>query len=671
MFDPLLLWKGRVALNAGGEASIEVPLNDSLTSFRIAAIATAGNGYFGTGYASIRSTQDLMILAGVAPVVREGDSFHAPFTIRNTTGEPMQVTLSGTVSGLADGLSPQALTLAPGQSRETGWSVKAPSGIESLVWTVSVKDEKTGIADRIKITQKIAEATPVHAYQATITQVDKSHLVTVERPADALAGKGGVKTTLKPRLAEGLDGVTDYMKRYPYSCLEQKASIAVALGDETLWKQTMAKLPAHLDANGLVRFFPFSFLCGSPTLTAYLLAVGHEAGWPIPDAAKDQMQQGLKNFIGGKYTCASSFSAADLSIRKLSAIEALSRENKASASMLGSISMEPNLWPTSAVIDWRNILRNISDIPKRDSRIKEAEQILRARMNFQGTTMGFSTERTDRLWWLMVSADVNAVRALLSLLKEEAWKEDIPRLAQGALARQKRGHWDLTTANAWGVLAMNKFSRTFEALPVEGQTVTTLNGQTRTLHWNTDPKGKSEIFAWPKKSSVISVAHTGAGKPWLTVSALAAIPLKKPISSGYRIKKTISAVSQKQANRWSKGDVLRVRLDLEAQADQTWVVVNDPVPAGSTILGGGLGRDSQILTSGEKKEGRVWPAFEERSFESFRAYYEFVPKGNWRVEYTVRLNASGTFHLPATRVEAMYFPEMLGEWPNAAVTVAP
>ena len=114
---------------------------------------------------------------------------------------------------------------------------------------------------------------------------------------------------------------------------------------------------------------------------------------------------------------------------------------------------------------------------------------------------------------------------------------------------------------------------------------------------------------------------------------------------------------------------MRVRLDLEAEADQTWVVVNDPAPAGTTILGGGLGRDSQILTTGGKKEGGVWPAFEERTFEAFRAYYEFVPKGKWRVEYTVRLNASGTFHMPATRVEAMYFPEMLGEWPNAAVTV--
>ena len=62
-------------------------------------------------------------------------------------------------------------------------------------------------------------------------------------------------------------------------------------------------------------------------------------------------------------------------------------------------------------------------------------------------------------------------------------------------------------------------------------------------------------------------------------------------------------------------------------------------------------------------------AFEERRFEGYRAYYRFVPKGKWSVEYTVRLNNPGTFLLPATRVEAMYAPEMLGELPNAPLTV--
>jgi uncharacterized protein YfaS (alpha-2-macroglobulin family) len=101
----------------------------------------------------------------------------------------------------------------------------------------------------------------------------------------------------------------------------------------------------------------------------------------------------------------------------------------------------------------------------------------------------------------------------------------------------------------------------------------------------------------------------------------------------------------------------------------TWVVVNDPIPAGASILGTGLGRDSLLATQGEKSKGWVWPAFEERSFEAFRAYYEYVAKGKWMVEYTYRLNNPGQFQLPTTRVEALYAPEVFAELPNAAVEV--
>ena len=97
----------------------------------------------------------------------------------------------------------------------------------------------------------------------------------------------------------------------------------------------------------------------------------------------------------------------------------------------------------------------------------------------------------------------------------------------------------------------------------------------------------------------------------------------------------------------------------------TWVVVSDPVPGGATILGGGLGRDSQIATRGEQRAGSAWPAFEERSFEAFRSYYEYLPRGKHAIEYTVRLNNPGRFALPPTHVEAMYAPESFGETPNA------
>jgi uncharacterized protein YfaS (alpha-2-macroglobulin family) len=112
-----------------------------------------------------------------------------------------------------------------------------------------------------------------------------------------------------------------------------------------------------------------------------------------------------------------------------------------------------------------------------------------------------------------------------------------------------------------------------------------------------------------------------------------------------------------------------VSVEVISSADMTWVAVTDPIPGGATILGGGLGRDSEIATRTERPSGGAWPAFEERSFEAFRAYYEYVPKGSFKIEYTIRLNNVGNFALPPTRAEAMYAPEMFGETPNARLKV--
>jgi uncharacterized protein YfaS (alpha-2-macroglobulin family) len=149
------------------------------------------------------------------------------------------------------------------------------------------------------------------------------------------------------------------------------------------------------------------------------------------------------------------------------------------------------------------------------------------------------------------------------------------------------------------------------------------------------------------------------------------MPLKAPLSTGYAIKRTVSVVEQKDKSGYSRGDVYRVTLDIDAQTDMTWVVVDDPIPSGAAILGSGLGRDSAVLASGEKREGWAWPAFIERTQSAYRAYYQFVPKGHFKLEYTVRLNNPGKFALPQTRVEAMYSPELFGEVPNAGVEVKP
>jgi uncharacterized protein YfaS (alpha-2-macroglobulin family) len=263
------------------------------------------------------------------------------------------------------------------------------------------------------------------------------------------------------------------------------------------------------------------------------------------------------------------------------------------------------------------------------------------------------------------------VRALAALLDDPAWREDVPRMVRGAARRQQRGHWNTTLAHAGGVLAMEKFAAQFEATAVGGASTARLADRAEKLDWFGAPRGGTLEFPWPAGTAPLGVTHDGRGKPWVTITSRAALSLKAPLSTGYAIKRTVTAVEQKAKGEWTRGDVYRVTLEIEAQSEMTWVVVSDPIPAGAAILGTGLGRDSQRLTQAEKRQGWVWPAFEERSFEAFRAYYELVPKGKWTVEYTARLNNEGSFDLPSTRVEAMYAPEMFGEIPNPKVVVKP
>ena len=671
LFDTLLLWKGRVILDANGDAQVNVPLNDSLSEFRIVAVASGGSGLFGTGTATIHTTQDLMLLSGLPPQVREGDEYLGTFTVRNTTDHAITADVTGSRTGTSVfPLQAQRVELAPGGSRDVVWQVKVPIGTTALRWDVTVKQVGGGAADHLKVSEAVRPTFPVRTYQATITQQGAGALtIPVERPAAAIPGRGGIEVDLRPHLGDALEGVREYMRLYRYTCIEQRLSQAVVLGDRPGWDQLMQRLPAYLDKDGMLRFFQTDALQGDDALTAYVLQLADEAGWPIAEPARTNMINALKRFAQGQLVRGSALPTADLTIRKLAAIEAFSRYDAAQKSLLDSLTIEPTLWPTSAVLDYLGILRRVKNIEGAEKKQSEALQVLRARLNFQGTVMGFSTERSDALWWLMISADSNANRMLIEVINRPEWKDDIPRLVRGALGRQRAGHWNTTVANAWGVLALKRFSARFESTPVTGTTTVHYGAESKAVAWSPDSVPTELSLPWTAAAGLVEVTHAGGGSPWVLLRATGAMPLARPLFTGYTIHRDLIPVEQKLAGHWSRGDVFRVHLELEAQSDMAWVVVDDPIPSGSSILEAGLGGQSRLLTKGERQSGMVWPAFEERRFDSFRSYYRFVPKGKWVVEYTVRLNNPGTFLQPATRVEAMYAPEMLGEAPNDAVTV--
>ena len=678
LFDTLLAWNPSVKLDADGSATLQVPMNDSLTEFKLVGVATSGAALFGTGSKSVRTTQDLQLISGLPPMVREKDSFQGLLTLRNSTARPMTVTVSAKAGDKL--LEPRQVKLEAGGAGEVAWTATAPEDVALMVWEFEAKEEGGKAAhDQLKITQQVTPAVPVTVRQATFTRIEGSYEAPVMLPVGALPGKGGLEIGLAAKLSTPPPGLKRFFEEYPFSCLEQKTSVAVGLHDEKRWQAIVADLPTYLDRNGLARYFPGQG-DGSVTLTAYLLNMANLSGFTLPEEIKNRMIKGLTAFVEGRIKLKYWSPFDDLTARKLMILEALTRQGQSPTRVAAALAVELLRLSTASLIDWYLVVKRLPEMPERDSKLAEAEQELRNRLSYTGGRINFTTEKSDYWWWMMISGDSNAFRLIEAMLDEPAWQEDMPRMMRGAIERQERGRWFTTTANAWAAVVLDRFGRKFERTPVSGITRATLGEAAAQHQWATEDTANTATsvntplsLAWPAtptNDDKLAVNHEGTGSPWATVQVLAAVPVETPVAFGYKVSREVKPIQEKIPGKVSRGDLWRVTISVEGDQDMTWVVISDPIPAGAKILGDGDGRDSSIATQDEDtRSRRLWPTFVERTFGFFRAYYEVVPKGHFQIDYTVRINNAGEFSLPPTRVEAMYAPDVFGEAPNAKVVV--
>ena len=205
LFDTLLLWKGRVKLDANGNATVEVPLNDSLTRFRIVAVAQrCGASVRHRAPRRCDTTQDLMLLSGLAaararrrPVCRD---VHA--AQRHRAAADVSTRRRGSQSIARLRWLRSALTFRRAQARDIVWRVTAPVGVAQLQWDVSAHEVDGAAGDKIEALRRTSfRPYPVRTYQATIAQLTAPLSFPAERPAGAVPGRGGVEVRCAPSSA--------------------------------------------------------------------------------------------------------------------------------------------------------------------------------------------------------------------------------------------------------------------------------------------------------------------------------------------------------------------------------------------------------------------------------------------------------------------------------------
>lgn len=668
-FSSLAMWKADVQLDQDGRARVAIPLPDSLTRWRIVALAMIGADSYGIGKAAVQTRKELQVLSGLPPVVRGGDELDQKITLRNDSDRAMTVRVRAEASAGAPQQLQRTVTLPARQSQAVSWRVRVPTDVDRIDWRISARADQVDERDALLVTQRVT-GMPVTVRDSMLVRVDRARSLPVALPKQALPGLGGVAVQWSGSLGAGaVAGAQAWMAAYPYRCMEQMASMAVVSGDAEAWNAALDKLPQHLAADGLVEYFPDT--PGSDILTAYLLDMSAATGWPLPDDARERMLTGLRNALS-RPDPAPWLREQDLLDRRL-ALQAALGANLGTAQPV--VPKDLDALPTIALLDWVRYVLATPDGPLRRDRLDSAAASLRKRYDLQGTRLRWRGDGSQQRWWMMWSGDVAAARTALLVQQwaqaDARWQDDLPRIIQALVDVQVNGHWNTTVANAWAVVALRRFAQTAEDTTVTGTSTAALATQNVERSW---PDPAPALLAWPRDGSNAALAldHKGTGAPWATVQVKAATRAEQAIAHGLAISKTVIPVLQRVPGYWSEGDVMRVTLHIVSHGDNGWLAIDDPIPSGATILGKGLGGESIAAQLADIARRTPWiarPSYVERGSDSYRAYYARVGAGEWDLSYTVRLNNAGTFQFPATRVEAMYAPEIFGEAPNTPLDV--
>ncbi len=92
-FPETLYWAPEVITDEGGDVSLEIPIADSITTWRLTALASAQEGQLGSATAGIRVFQDFFVDIDLPVYFTQGDEISIPIGVFNYLPEAQEVRL--------------------------------------------------------------------------------------------------------------------------------------------------------------------------------------------------------------------------------------------------------------------------------------------------------------------------------------------------------------------------------------------------------------------------------------------------------------------------------------------------------------------------------------------------------------------------------------------------
>jgi hypothetical protein len=720
-FRPLALFAPSVRTDDQGRAQVPFKVPDSLTRYRVMAVAVAGDRLYGQGEATVTARLPLMVRPSAPRFLNFGDQFELPVVLQNQTDQPLDVKVAVRASNvrLSEG-SGRQLTVPGNDRREVRLPVVTvePGTARFQIAAVSGRH-----ADAAEISLPVWTPATTEAF-ATYGTLDKGAVVQpVRAPPDVFTEFGGVEVTTSSTALQALTDAVLYLVSYPFECSEQLSSrvLAVAALRDVLSAFQAPGLPppdkivAAVDRD-LKRLqgmqnddggFPF-WIRGHPSWPFLSCHVTHALvrakakGFAVPPAMLSRALGHLKNiesFIPSEYGPAvrraiRAYSvyvravAGDLDVAKAKSLFAELKEDK-----------EPAL----EGVGW--LYPVLTGQAEASREIEEIRRILQNRATETAATAHFVTSYGDG-GYLLLHSDRRADGLLLEGLIGDQPKSDlIPKIVRGLLEHRKRGRWGNTQENAWVLLGLDKYFNTYEKVTPDFVARAWLGegyagghefrGRTTERHQIDIPM--SYVAAAGKEADLV-LSKEGPGRLYYRIGMrYAPKDLKPPPAShGFTVERSYEGVDDPKDVRrdadgtWRvrAGARVRVRLTMVAPARRYHVALVDPLPAGLEPVSSALRGTQSVPTpepstpSFRRGRGRPrmtmipwrwwrpsWYEHENLRDERAEAFTSLLWEGVHTYRYVARATTPGIFVVPPPKAEEMYFPETFGRGPGDRLIV--